>query len=503
MLHDESLIESIEKFRLDEPQSAYPFSARLAKENGWPRTYAKRVCREYLRFVALMATSKTPLSPSPAVDQAWHLHLTYSRSYWERLCQDIVGRPLHHEPTKGGREESIKFDQWYRRTLDRYQEVFNEWPPSDIWPACEGSAQTVVHQWVNLNDHYVVPKNSVRRTLAIASLVFVMFASLAWAAPNEGMPFPFNLDGPIFLAFYIPLLVGSFVIGITIRMLQYLAGGDSDTTPSLSASELAILRGGPSRAISSAIYALSYRGNIEVEPTSGKGIFAAKSYNVGAKGILDSDASAMEKEIFQTLAQGEMTLLDLCKEIQPTCRTMRDSLIEKGLVHKVALGGKSGMDWLALVPVGIVVVIGLLRIIQGISNDRPVMLLVLAFIVALVGLTLLLKRWGGRTVLGRRVLAQQEDQALAIRSRMESSPHSLGASDVLLGVALFGPALMTTGVLPELGAWIDQSYRRAFGNSGAAGWTPVCSNGSSCSGNGGGGCGGHGGGCGGCGGGGD
>lgn len=78
------------------------FVQRLARENGWGETHALRVFDEYRRFCFLAVTGHGEVTPSDAVDQAWHLHLTYSRDYWERFCPEILRRPLHHGPTAGG-----------------------------------------------------------------------------------------------------------------------------------------------------------------------------------------------------------------------------------------------------------------------------------------------------------------------------------------------------------------------------------------------------------------
>ena len=43
---------------------------------------------------------------SEQVDAAWHLHLTYTRSYWDRFCKETLGQPLHHDPTRGGPAEA-------------------------------------------------------------------------------------------------------------------------------------------------------------------------------------------------------------------------------------------------------------------------------------------------------------------------------------------------------------------------------------------------------------
>ena len=40
----------------------------------------------------------------------------------------------HHGPTKGGSQESEKFNEWYSKTLESYKNVFGMNPPVNIWP---------------------------------------------------------------------------------------------------------------------------------------------------------------------------------------------------------------------------------------------------------------------------------------------------------------------------------------------------------------------------------
>jgi hypothetical protein len=133
----------LEQFVFDLPGIARPFSRRLAQENGWSEPFARRVVDEYRRFVWLAVRAGHPVTPSPAIDAAWHLHLVYSRSYWDELCGRVLGRPLHHEPTRGGPTEAAKFDGWYARTLASYREHFGE-PPADLWPV-EREARVAPH----------------------------------------------------------------------------------------------------------------------------------------------------------------------------------------------------------------------------------------------------------------------------------------------------------------------------------------------------------------------
>jgi hypothetical protein len=90
----------------------------------------------------LAGATDHPVAPPDAVDQAWHLHMVYTRSYWDELCGRNARIPLHHGPTRGGQVESEKFTDWYERTLGFYRAWFGEEPPADIWlPEAERFAQ--------------------------------------------------------------------------------------------------------------------------------------------------------------------------------------------------------------------------------------------------------------------------------------------------------------------------------------------------------------------------
>jgi len=128
------LIGRIETLALGQMDAALSFERRLAAENGWSEVFAIRVAQEYRRFLALIAISNEELTPSDAVDQAWHLHMVYTRDYWQGLCRDIVGRDIHHEPTSGSLEHREHYRGRYAYTLDMYRTTFDDPPPSDIWP---------------------------------------------------------------------------------------------------------------------------------------------------------------------------------------------------------------------------------------------------------------------------------------------------------------------------------------------------------------------------------
>jgi len=126
--------ERLSAYAFDDPDHQLNFTKRLARENDWSEEYASRTIDEYRRFCWLAAHAGHPVTPSDAVDQVWHLHLTYSRDYWERFCPDVLGISFHHGPTKGGPAEGEKYAVWYGKTLLSYQEAFGD-RPIDVWPA--------------------------------------------------------------------------------------------------------------------------------------------------------------------------------------------------------------------------------------------------------------------------------------------------------------------------------------------------------------------------------
>lgn len=128
-----NLYRAISEFQIDEPHSTLTFTDRLARDNGWASDYARRVVEEYKRFAFLSVVAGHIVAPSDEVDQAWYLHLTYTQSYWTKFCP-LLGKRLHHHPTRGGSDEHRKHLMMYEQTLASYARVFGHAPPVDVWP---------------------------------------------------------------------------------------------------------------------------------------------------------------------------------------------------------------------------------------------------------------------------------------------------------------------------------------------------------------------------------
>ncbi|MFZ4746687.1 MAG: glycine-rich domain-containing protein [Sphingomonas sp.] len=155
--------------------AALSFAQRLARENGWNAAHAARVFEEYRRFCFLAVVARHQVTPSDAVDQAWHLHLTYSRDYWDHFCPDVLGRPLHHGPTAGGAAEQARYFAQYADTLKSYEAVFGDSPPADLWPSATR----------RLNDDPRARRVHPRDGIVLSK--FILIALLALAALAGGV----------------------------------------------------------------------------------------------------------------------------------------------------------------------------------------------------------------------------------------------------------------------------------------------------------------------------
>jgi len=173
---DHPVWKALSHYTIGPEDAALPFVVRLARENGWRPAHAERVLEEYRRFCFLAVTSGHVVTPSDAVDQAWHLHLTYTRDYWERFCPQILGRPLHHGPTAGGSAEQHRFFQHYAETLRSYERVFDS-PPADLWPdARRRLSEDHKARRVHPRDAFIVP----RRHAAIGALLLGLALAAGW-----------------------------------------------------------------------------------------------------------------------------------------------------------------------------------------------------------------------------------------------------------------------------------------------------------------------------------
>jgi hypothetical protein len=175
----------ISSFKIGCDDDAISFKSRLARENGWSFIYTDSCIKEYKKFIYLAAISKQPITPSNQIDQTWHLHLTYTRSYWIQLCEETLNEVIHHDPTRGGSSELLKYREQYGNTLDLYEKEFGEAPRKDIWP--ENNALFLgieQHGMVNSKRNWMI-----RNPMTYAVLLVFSASPLVAVGEVQGDPF--------------------------------------------------------------------------------------------------------------------------------------------------------------------------------------------------------------------------------------------------------------------------------------------------------------------------
>ena len=255
-----ALYQRLQAFSFDRPDASLSFGQRLARENNWSLEFADRAIGEYKKFAFLAVRAGHPVTPSDQVDQVWHLHLTYTRSYWEEFCPQVLQMPLHHEPTRGGEAESQKFDDWYGKTLESYQHWFGELPPADIWPAAAIRFGRDL-RFVRVNDqqNWVVPKPKISGPPQLPQMVLLFFASMFILTGCEsiaGLPNPLDFNGQEFLSFYGLLMAIGLPLAFWLRNFLRLPDRGPQLASDLDAYDVAYLAGGKGRVVETALASL-------------------------------------------------------------------------------------------------------------------------------------------------------------------------------------------------------------------------------------------------------
>ncbi|NCQ68114.1 MAG: TIGR04222 domain-containing membrane protein [Microcystis aeruginosa W13-15] len=480
------LYKRIQAFALDWPDSQLSFSQRLAKDNGWSLGYTQRVIEEYKKFIFLAVAAGHPVTPSDQIDQVWHLHLTYTRSYWQEFCPKILQTTLHHEPTRGGSSEQLKFGSWYSKTLESYEQFFGHIPPIDIWPKPKDRFGRDLHfirintqqSWILSKPNFTVFFKPQLRKIGI--FTFLVFLSLMITSCQiiSQIPNPINFTGSEFLTFYIFLGVMGIALAAWLRFSLCLVSANTKQQPDLNTYEIAFLAGGNHRMIMAAITSLVKQGYVEV----------LKEGKLVVTGKIDPIADPVEKAVAQDILATDGAIEQVFQNSTGMKDSIRSRLEQLGLFLSDAQAFKA-----QIYPSMIVVIllgIGFCKMAVGISRDKPVgLLLICIFGLLVLGARFFVKPQRSRY--GEIIFNDLTNRLQPLKTANSSD------SELVLAVALFGATvLMADMALADLYQMLTPTAAASSGSDGSSDGGSGGSDGSSDGGSGGG-CGG----CGGCGGG--
>lgn len=201
----QTLWNKLRHFTFDDGIATDSFAQKLATSQNWTPAFTERAISEYKKFLLLCCVSPTGAAPPRIVDEVWHLHLTYTQSYWINLCRNLLGKDIHHYPSAGGTSEDKRHIQWYKDTLLLYGHIFGAPPPTDIWPP-PGKKLPLIKD----------PPFRWSTKMIVAFTAYLLFP-FAFSALAFQQPIPYHLNGPEFLAFF-----AIYVTCILLALSRYL-----------------------------------------------------------------------------------------------------------------------------------------------------------------------------------------------------------------------------------------------------------------------------------------
>jgi uncharacterized protein (TIGR04222 family) len=463
----QELYQRLQHFELDRPEAKFPFSQRLAREQDWSPLYTQRVLNEYKKFACLAVVADHPVTPSEQVDQAWHLHLTYTRSYWQEFCPQVLGQALHHEPTNGGHTEQQKFFTNYNQTLASYQQFFGYQPPADIWPSAADQFQPLQQQWLSRAQNWVIPKptswpgilrnfgrslqskNSWPQWQSIGLISLCCTLLLSSCVSNSINPL--DWEGSEFLAIYLPLsIVSSIVAFVWLDRLRLPHQSElSVQEVVLDPYEIAYLAS-PQQAIDAAIVSLLEQGCIDVKPGTN---------HLFLKELPPSSAHFLEIQVAQVIQSSGAGSLAIVRSmgLQKT-HNIRQKLVQMQLL--VSEQQAKAAKLYPTLLMSLVLLLGLVRLVVGCFKGRPIgFLLAIGFVLLIVVSTL----WATpfhRSVYGDRVWQH-------VKKKFASDRLKEPSGNYVLAYALGGATALNSPIFTDFRAMIAPPSSGDGGSSGS------------------------------------
>lgn len=511
-LEDRALWARLEAFDMDLSGASLPFSARLARDNEWDEEFAARVVLEYKRFVFLAMRANHPVTPSDEVDQAWHLHLCYTRSYWDEMCAQVLGGPLHHGPTQGGRAEGEKFADWYEKTLDSYREWFEIEPPREIWPPSAERFGLAPHfRRVNAKRVWVIAKSKWLASGALKLRLprvglprrdWLRIAPLGWLwmlagcagvqteLQREG-PNVFNWHGGPFLIWFWTLCALGIGFGIWRKNAEMRPLDAVFPMAPLDAPLVARLRDDKDGAVDVALAILYRKGALEVTPA---GTLRATNVPIA---LTPFESAVLAQFQTSALTPGENSVRGVRQLLRRELLRLDEQLRGLGLLVSTQTQ-RSADNWPLGMTLGMLA-LGVIKIMVGISRDRPVGFLVGSCAVLSGFAAYFVTHPARRSKRGEAYLAHLNQQKF--RPVQAADADAMALHMALVGMAAYPPE-MQRAMRPPSSSDGGSSGGEYSGGSGCSSSSGGDSGGGDGGGGGGGGDGGGcgGGGCGGCGG---
>lgn len=237
-----------------------------------------------------------------------------------------------------------------------------------------------------------------------------------------------GISGSTFLVIYVLLAVVVAVVAVNIR--RSLRAGRAVSADGLQSrpEDVAFLNGGPDLAVYAALSAMHVEGSIATSGPSAVGIVRSVGVARQASALQNAIHGAAARPVPRRTLPSEPRVAGALAEI-------RDRLERAGLIlteEQRRSYRRPAFLMLAVLAFGVV------RMIAGVSNGRPVGFLLFVLFLVAVTSVILLVRVPVRTAAGDVALAAQRSRHQALSPAMRPDWGSVGAGAAALSVGVFG-----------------------------------------------------------------
>ncbi|MET8149035.1 TIGR04222 domain-containing membrane protein [Actinoplanes sp. NPDC049668] len=273
-----------------------------------------------------------------------------------------------------------------------------------------------------------------------------------------------GITGPSFLILYIVTVVAVAILAAIHRRILF-AGDSGAHVERLDPQQVAYLNGGDRLAVYAALGGL--RGAEAIDSNPGKTLRQA--------GPLPAGATALDSAIYNAAGRGIRARDVIGDEwVVAALRQLREALEAQRLAVPPARA-KVARLW-ALAGAALVL-LGVARLVDGLQNDKPVLFLIGAIVLAVILSISMLRRSRRRATRvadkGMTALRRKHEY---LSPRMSPSYATYGATGAGMGIALFGAASLYT-MDPAFAS--EAEIQRINSSAGAGGSSSSCGGGSS------------------------
>jgi uncharacterized protein (TIGR04222 family) len=298
---------------------------------------------------------------------------------------------------------------------------------------------------------------------------------------------PLDLPGPQFLLLFGVLTLAGGMLSVFLRRRVGPAPDDTTRTIELDPFELAHLAGGDRLALNTALASLFRRGLVNVDAE-------ARKMSVRSGEPVPFDLHPIERQAYTSIEHAgspDVRGLAVATSGSTALAATDERLRARGLRFGPGEYAPYGMR--AAIPILAVLALGALKIAVGLLRERPVSILVVLTVVLGVFALWVMFSAPSRTPRGSLVLDQARQRHAALESTATTAPQTLGAPQLAMALALFGPAVLIGSEFDPLRSVIAPPGSNGGSSCSGGSSSSSCSGGDSGGSSGCGGCGGGGG----------